>query len=144
MSGLQDDRDGMETLVRDWADHLGLGRWDITVWWGDDIHPYDRGKGFDKWDHSNAHCFLARDYEILRIYLNPDFITWDEKKRHIVVVHELLHAVMRPMERIVVTITDTNMLHRDVVSVIENEFDHQVESVIDQLAYRIVGLADVA
>jgi len=122
----------LERIVRQWTRRLGLERWDVTLCW-------------DEWDEEKqAHAYIwrSRDYDRAALYLNPaERLTWSELDAHRYVVHELLHLATREAESVLDLVKER--LHPDAHAILEEAHRHELEGIVDRLAYRLVELAGV-
>lgn len=123
----------LERIVRLWQTRLGLDAWDIRVDWD---KPAREG--------CDATTWRSTDYDRAILYFDtPTWPTWAEKRGldfvHRIVVHELLHLLVRDLDELVDSLN--GQLHRDVFAVTENRYDHEIEGLVDRLSYRLVALS---
>lgn len=121
----------LETIVRLWQRRLGLGTWELEI-------DFETPAA----DSHLAEMSQSRDYDEGTLRLESEWQKWPTRKAHQVVVHELLHVVLRDLELYEVLLE--GQLHRDVDSVVRRAHKHHLEQAVDRLAYRFVELAGVA
>jgi hypothetical protein len=131
------NKDGIRSLVREWQEALGLSLWTIHV-------------RFENWDRPNYaenhrsgqydHCIIKFQEWMVRDVRPPDgMLQMDitDELREILVVHELLHCVMRDVQD-VHDCVETNV-SKDTYEQLEGSLDRALEQTVDRLARSLVA-----
>lgn len=118
----------LEAILRLWQGRLGLERWELKVEW-------DKPAGED----FEAQIFCSADYDSARIRFEPEWSKWTREHAHKVIVHELLHALHRDIDNVLSGLD--GQLHRDAQNVVEWQYRHALEGMIERLALRLVEIS---
>lgn len=113
-----------EKILRVWQKRLNLEHWDIVLDWS----AHSEGL---------AAIWRADDYDNATVRMGEDWEKRPRREINISIVHELLHVHMRDLDLIVTDKLD-GFLHRDVESVLVDQFKHHREGTVDRLAKAIV------
>lgn len=128
----------LERVVRVWQSRLSLESWDLSVAWVKDAVT---GEGCS--EDADATTWRANTYDRAVVYPSPDkFGSWSDEVTNRIVVHELLHLVTRDLDRAVTAVE--GQVHPDVFRMVEKRYDHEIEGVVDRLAYRLVEIGGLA
>lgn len=130
-----------EKVVARWVKLLKVEHWEIDVVWPEDYSKWpETTQDFPRWgDDAWAAVYRTKDYEVARVYINPAQLDKPNRLIEIAIIHEILHIVSKGLEHIV-DLYD-GMMHRDVDSILTATFKHEVEGVIDKLAFRFYEIA---
>lgn len=116
----------IEELVRDWQDKLDLLHWRIDIAFEDLDNAYGEARPEEHYDQTT----LVFNLEAL---LNKNSLYVEAT-----VVHELLHLHTRDLERLPEQWKP--VVHPDVAGQLDDRFRHELEGVIDRMAWAIVNL----
>lgn len=122
-------RDELEAILRLWQGRLGLERWQITIDWEKPSDDYE------------AHVQIRGDYEEAEISLCATWHEWNTRNAHGTIVHELLHCLHTDCDKVLRSID--GQLHRDAWDAVDDRYRHELERLIERLAWRLVELAEV-
>ena len=125
-------RDEILGIVEHWQHRLDLGHWRITV---------DPAETLDD-DEANAEIRIEEDYDSAKIVLAAGFTGWTREWANKVVVHELLHVVLRDLEEHVKAVK--TFAAGPAFDLFIDRYNHECEGVVDRLACRLVALAGAA
>lgn len=120
-------REQIEALFRSWAPRLRLGHWTITFDW---TKPSPKGT----W----AAVTFEDSYDVAIVRVGAEHDTWDPTVGEQVVVHELMHLVMRDAQR-AVELTH-KLLEPQARRLARVQFDHELEGVVDRMATVLVDI----
>lgn len=123
----------LERYVRTWQRRLGLDEWRIEINLDGDVPEHNDEK-------AEASAIRSQVFDDAEVRFHPDWRMWSPYKLETVVVHELLHLVIRDLELIVDDVD--GLLHRDVHDVIREGYRRHVEQAVDRLAHRLVRLVE--
>lgn len=128
----------IERAVKVWQQRLGLDGWDVGVSW-----VKDPVTGIGCSDDADMTTWRASTYDRAVIYPSVEkFGSWPDDMTNRLVVHELLHLSTRDVDQVVASIE--GQVHPDVYRMIDKRYDHEIEGLVDRLAYRLVELAGCA
>ncbi|HSE44967.1 MAG TPA: hypothetical protein VLA89_06530 [Gemmatimonadales bacterium] len=115
-------------LVGHWQEFLGLSHWEIGV-------------DFDTATDANATVWRPHYYDKgVVITLNSEWRTWDSQRANEIIVHELLHLVLRDLE--VAMDSVERLVPKKAWVALNARFDHEIEGAVDRLALKFVELAN--
>lgn len=115
-------------IGKQWQQRL-LPHWEIE--WS--VRPID--------DDSNAICRWSTNYNEADIHLKPGIDALGVVEVHRIVVHELLHCVLRDL---LMSASQTGpVMNSDHRSAYEQRLDHEQEQAIETLAHVLVALSGV-
>lgn len=117
----------INAMVASWADRLGLSHWQIQVDWSG-LTP----------NGEQALVHPADSYDTATLQFHAEFTAWTPAWAEWVVVHELLHLVMRDQDSTVEAVID--LLPAKARALAENRYEHEAEGVVDRLAAVLVAL----
>lgn len=127
-------RQEVEAIVRLWQTRLGLDRWRIHVKWDE---PSD--------DENAAQIRMCRHYDEADLSLSPDWATWKQEHGlrwvHELIAHELCHVLLNDLDEVLRSL-ETH-LHRDVYAVARDRYKHELEGLVERLAWQFVELTGV-
>jgi hypothetical protein len=119
--------------IATWQCRLGLLHWAIRL---DPDTPADAGDGV----RANAEIVCHDQYDRAELRLAADWRTWDPTdigNLHLsldyLICHELLHALMRDLDRLVFDDLE-GLVHRDALSVLTEGYHRKREHLVDRLA----------
>lgn len=117
----------LERIVRTWQGRLGLERWDLEV----DFKEPSK-------EDSDASTWRSNDYDRATLRFADGWPKWSVQFANRIAVHELLHLVTRELDRVVEDVTD--QMHREAATQIDRRYLHEIEGLVDRLAYRLVEM----
>jgi hypothetical protein len=120
-------RSAVERAVRVWQRRLGLDGWDVEVEWDE---PSEDG--------SDASTWRSASYDRATMKFAEGWPKWSREFTNRVVVHELLHLVSRDLDEVVNDLE--GQLHRDAFTLVDRRYLHEIEGLVDRLAYRLVEI----
>lgn len=117
----------LEQTVRLWQARLGLDRWDIRVLQEPPFSPDAEATT----ERSNA-------YECADVRFDPSFVSWNSRKAHRIVAHELLHMVFRDVDAAFGSAQ--GFVQPAAWQALNDRFEFEMEQAVDLLACRLVEL----
>jgi hypothetical protein len=88
-------------------------------------------------ENSWAVCQTNDDYLHINVYFTDELLKEPPRKIEITVVHELLHALVRPWRRLLNAVEDD--LPARAHHALHEEQEHEEEQLVDRLAYALVA-----
>lgn len=119
-------RDDVEACIHVWQMRLGLN-WKVDVKW--DEQPRD---------DAEAEFQATMWYDEATMRVRADYVAWSREKLSHVVCHELLHAVARDLHETVSAI-EPHVAAPSTWELFDSRVTHELEGVIDRVAFALVG-----
>lgn len=114
--------------VKDWKKRLSLEHWDLSLEFKDLHEELDR----------DADITFADDHDNADMRIHTGFNKWDEDYAQWVVVHELMHLVMRDLHQSTgLIMTQLPKTARKIANAL---FLHELEGVVDRTSMALVSL----
>lgn len=120
----------LRKTVAVWQRRLGLQTWDLVVNLGDPCSQ-----------DADASTWRSNTYERAEMKFDPGWRSWSAVFLNRIVVHELMHLVTRDIDELVKDAED--QMHRDAGSMLRRRYDHEIEGLVDRLAFRLVEIGGV-
>lgn len=90
-------------------------------------------------DGANATVWRSDSYDKAVLYLHPEWRTWGDNQSNQILVHELLHLVMRDLEEAYYGVE--SLVSDTTWEALHHRFNHEMEGAVDRLATQLVNLA---
>ena len=116
----------VDACIHAWQIRLGLN-WKVEVKW--DEPPVDGAE---------AEFIATMWYDEASLRLRADWPSWGVEKLNHVICHELLHAVTRDLHETINAI-GPHIKHPSTWALFENRYTHELEGVIDRVAFAFVS-----
>jgi len=127
-------RSELVDVVEQWRQAL-LPEWRILLV----DHPPPAADEDDEDNEYFATCQTAVDYDELRVYFTDDCLERPDEEVHVTVVHELLHALMRPHRALLEELAP--QVTMAVYTVISARRRHDEEHLVERLSRALVAQA---
>lgn len=116
----------LDRILAEWQRRLWLERWEIDV----EDEPCSA--------ESNAEIIPNGHRQHARLYLSASWKRWTIAEANRTIVHELLHCAHRDVDHVVDDVLD-GMLHRDVLTVVQEAYLDAMERFIDDHSRLLVA-----
>ena len=121
-------RQQAERTLELWRRRL-IPEWSVHIDW--DKPPED--------DEAYADIWRPDSYHRAHVRIGKPFLDeLDDETQVQTLLHELLHLLLRDLARIPDSLI--GIVSRDVYTIVQSQWDHHEESVVDRLAWSLVGL----
>jgi hypothetical protein len=116
-------RRDLDKILAKWLARLPLDDWTVEI----KVEPCD--------SFANAQVYLPRDYHDAEIRISSDFAKWDTREANRVIVHELMHVVLRDLDS--VAVQAAALLGGQAESLSRAAWLHVEEGLVEQMAQRL-------